>query len=99
MERGKLYVGRGENYRAREKRGGSCSDEYVKEMTELTGEYIDQFTTVPDLRTTDEILSRVPKCCIGHKPKPSKPKILKQANKYAKRKIKMVKRRLVCEPK
>lgn len=40
--------------------------DYVREMTEKTGEYIDQFTVVPDLRTTDEILSRQPKCCIGH---------------------------------
>ncbi len=40
-------------------------------------EFIDIFTTVPDYRTTDEILSRIPKCCIGHKPKPTKPLKLK----------------------
>ena len=47
------------------------ADEYVREMTERTGEYIDQFTTVPDPRTTDEILDRVPKCCIGAPPAPT----------------------------
>ncbi len=41
----------------------TATDEYVRKMTELTGDYTDQFTTVPDPRTTDEILSRVPKCC------------------------------------
>ena len=39
------------------------ADEYVERMSKLTGEYIDQFTTVKDTRTTDKILSRVPKCC------------------------------------
>ena len=34
-------------------------------------EFIDIFTTVPDPRTTDEILAKVPKCCIGHKLKPA----------------------------
>lgn len=32
-------------------------------------EYIDPFTTVPDNRTTDEILSRVPKCVAIHRMK------------------------------
>lgn len=39
------------------------ADEYVRRMTRLTGEYIDQFTTVPDRRTPEEVLSRKPKCC------------------------------------
>ena len=47
--------------------------EYSWEMTALTGEYIDQFTTVPDLRTTDEILSRVPNFCKRQKCLPLPP--------------------------
>ena len=64
MERGKLNVGRGETDRIRT-RDDSDGRKYSQEMTYLTGEYIDQFTTVPDLRTTEEILSQVPKCCVG----------------------------------
>lgn len=99
MEYGKLSVGRG-FHRAKEKcmSGITAADEYVAEMTRLTGEYIDQFTTVPDLRTIDEILSRIPKCCIGHKPKPSNLITLKPANKYAKKPL-MVNRRFVWEGK
>lgn len=41
-------------------------------MTAKTGEYIDQFTTVPDLRTTDEILAREPKCVVEHRMKQEK---------------------------
>jgi len=40
------------------------AEEYSRKMTKLMGEFIDQFTTVPDLRTTKQILSRVPKCCM-----------------------------------
>jgi len=47
------------------------AEEYSRRMTRLTGEFIDQFTTVPDLRTTKQILSRVPKCCIGQPPAPT----------------------------
>ena len=43
----------------------AAEEEYVRTMTERTGEYIDIFTTVPDRRPTDERLSQVPKCCIG----------------------------------
>ena len=32
-------------------------------------EYIDEFTTVHDLRTTDEILAREPKCVVAHRMK------------------------------
>lgn len=30
----------------------------------INGEFVDQFTTVIDHRTTEEILSREPKCCV-----------------------------------
>lgn len=51
----------------------NAAKDYVQSMTKKTGEYIDQFTTIHDFRTTDEILAKAPKCCIGHKPKPLKP--------------------------
>ena len=35
----------------------------------VNGEFIDGFTTVPDNRTTEEILSRKPKCCEQPDPK------------------------------
>ena len=61
-------------------------------------EFIDIFTTVPDLRTTDEIMDREPKCCKGHVYKPSKPMKLKPVPKYIKFKsMKMVNRRLVWD--
>ena len=71
------------SWRTRENLNGhnDAARDYVREKTELTGEYIDQFTTVPDNRTIDEILNRVPKCCIGHTPQPSKPLKLKPATK------------------
>ena len=51
-----------------------ATHQYVRRMSRLLGEYIDQFTTVPDHRTTKEILSRVPKCCMpGWKPKKDEP--------------------------
>lgn len=66
MEHGKLQVGRGETHRIRTE-NASDGREYSREMTTKLGEYIDQFTIVPDLRTTDEILAREPGCCVGHK--------------------------------
>ena len=45
----------------------AAAEEYVREMTELTGEYIDQFTTVPDYRHT-KLPSLVPKCCAAAPP-------------------------------
>lgn len=71
MERGKLYVGRGETNRIRT-RDDSGGREYSQEMTARTGEYIDQFTTVPDHRTTEEILAREPKCVVAHRMKSEK---------------------------
>lgn len=41
------------------------ADEYVARMTELTGEFIDQFTAVPDFRLPAKLRSLVPKCGIG----------------------------------
>lgn len=66
--------------RIREKLEGKIrdADEYVRTMTELTGEYIDQFTTVPDPRTTDEILAREPKCCKGRPPALTMAKLAKK---------------------
>lgn len=29
----------------------------------VNGEFVDMFTTVPDNRTVEEVLSRRPKCC------------------------------------
>ncbi len=34
-------------------------------------EFIDIFTFAPDPRSTNEILDRVPKCCIGQPPPPT----------------------------
>lgn len=52
----------------------SIRDELNQKMKKLDKlEYIDEFTTVPDTRTTKQILSRVPKCCMpGWKPKDKK---------------------------
>ena len=58
--------------------------EYVRDMSKRTGQYIDQFTTVPDPRTpmqkVDDAMARKPKCCqpgwklpIFPKPKPLDP--------------------------
>ena len=47
-------------------KGELPSKEYSNYMTKLTGEYIDEFTTVIDRRTTEEILSREPKCVRGN---------------------------------
>jgi hypothetical protein len=52
--------------------------DYVQRMTKETGEYIDQFTTVPDHRTTEEILSRVPKCCVGRPPAPTMEELMEE---------------------
>lgn len=41
-------------------------------------EYFDECTFVPDPRTTDEILSRVPKCCIGMPPAPTMAELAKK---------------------
>lgn len=41
----------------------NAANDYVREKTQQTGEYIDAFTTIPDSRTAEEILSRLPKCC------------------------------------
>lgn len=64
MEYGKLSLGKGEHNRTRDAAKICEAAEYSRAMTAKTGEYIDQFTTVPDLRTTEEKLSRVPKCCL-----------------------------------
>ena len=58
-----------------------AAGEYTRAMSELTGQYIDQFTVVPDSRTTiqklDEAMARKPKCCqpgyVPVKYKPQKP--------------------------
>ena len=52
----------------------SIRDELNLKMKKMGNrEFIDIFTTVPDHRTTKEILSRVPKCCMpGWKPKEKK---------------------------
>ena len=71
MELGKLYVGRGETNRVRDE-NDSEGRRYSREMTAKAGEYIDQFTTVPDLRTTAEILGREPKCVIEYRMKHEK---------------------------
>jgi len=49
----------------------NAAHDYVYSMTKLTGEYIDEHTTVKDNRTAAEITSRVPKCCIGQPPAPT----------------------------
>jgi hypothetical protein len=41
----------------------NAARDYKILRTQQTGEYIDQFTTVPDSRTVEEVLSRRPKCC------------------------------------
>lgn len=88
----------GETPSQRNEREGVRDELNAKMDRTGNNEFIDIFTTVPDPRTTDEILARVPKCCIGHKPKPLKPMKLKPAPKYKKLKpMKMVNRRLVWE--
>ena len=59
--------------RTRENLSENRIDERIERFrkAQQTGEYIDQFTTAKDNRTTDEILSRVPKCCIGAPPAPT----------------------------
>ena len=46
-----------------------AAHDYVRDMTKRTGEYIDQFTTVTDNRTAEEVMSRVPKCVVAHRMK------------------------------
>ena len=57
----------GETNREFADRMGGRDDRYALMRKLGNREYIDEHTTVPDTRTTDEILSRVPKCC--RKPK------------------------------
>lgn len=54
--------------RIREKLDGSLNNiqDYKDWKRRQTGEYVDQFTTVPDNRTTEEILSQKPKCVMRH---------------------------------
>lgn len=44
-------------------RHNNAANDYVRRKSRQTGEYTDQFTTVPDNRTAEEVLSRLPKCC------------------------------------
>lgn len=44
-------------------RHNNAANEYVRTKSRQTGEYIDQFTTVTDNLTAEEVLSRLPKCC------------------------------------
>ena len=69
----------GETLQQRDERE-SIRDELNLKMKILGNrEFIDEHTTVPDHRSTAEILAREPKCCIGRKPPPSKPLKLKPA--------------------
>lgn len=43
-------------------RHNNAANDYKRLMSRQTGEYIDQFTTVDDNRTAEEVLSRLPKC-------------------------------------
>ena len=48
-------------------------DERLRRMEQnyriINGKFIDQFSTVIDRRTTEEILSRQPKCVVAHRMK------------------------------
>lgn len=75
--------------RIREKLQGKTrdADEYVETMTHRTGEYIDQYTTVKDHRTTEQILAREPKCVVEHR---MKQEAEKKANELSKRTKKQI---------
>lgn len=64
-EAGDAILGDEMSQRIRENLDGKndAAHDYVRRMTKLTGEHIDQFTTVKDNRTAEEVMSRVPKCC------------------------------------